>query len=430
MIKQPAEKRQHPRIATVPRAGSDHVPGHPVLVNVSADGACLWLEEAPPVDQYLALSFRCKGENRVLRSRIVWSRPSKPMSIRNNLPSSAGWLTGISFEEVDTGVRIDAIPHDILHAGKATVSFHEHDDFPLSQQVERNDENQPPALIEFRETSIPAMETAAKDLVPIFAKHFSDVSLVCTRDRLELTATFRGVSEKTVPHSSRQSAHEINERREPTTATPPHVDLPKYMAAPRTEPAGEWPGREFIVLAAVAVVILGAFYFAVLRDSGDTAQVEPPIAALQLTPPWAQGLALNDEVRDGWANLKQTFNLPDETVRSMILFMQDNDKYPSGHDLHDLSKHPVQVQRALSLLAGARAESQTLLEISLLKEELESRLMAGVRFPDELPGGRYSSLQRELYHNLVVLGVVDLLYRHQDKPAVKNILAALPNGSP
>lgn len=52
--------------------------------------------------------------------------------------------------------------------------------------------------------------------------------------------------------------------------------------------------------------------------------------------------------------------------------------------------------------------------------------MAGARFPDAPPGGRYSSLQRELYHNLVVLGVVDLLYRRQDEAAVQEMLAALP----
>jgi hypothetical protein len=55
--------------------------------------------------------------------------------------------------------------------------------------------------------------------------------------------------------------------------------------------------------------------------------------------------------------------------------------------------------------------------------------MAGARFPDEPPGGRYSSLQRELYYNLVVLGVVDLLYRRQDEPSVQGILAALSQGN-
>ena len=296
MINQPAEKRHHPRIATVPRAGTDHVPGHPLLVNVSADGACLWLEEAPPVDQYLVLSFRCKGEDRALRSRIVWSRPSKPMSNRNNLPSSAGWLTGINFEPTDTDVRIDAIPHDILHAGQATVSFHKHYDIPVKPQLERDDKNHPPALIEFREKSIPAMETAAKDLVPIFAKHFSDVRLVCTRDHLELTATFRGASTRTMSQTPRPPEREIKERQEPTTAKSPQVELPTYMAAPRTAPADKWPGREFFVLAVVAVVIVGAFYFAVLRDPGDSAQISEPIVALQISPPWAR----ESSVMGGW----------------------------------------------------------------------------------------------------------------------------------
>ncbi|UCH49834.1 MAG: hypothetical protein JSU95_08765 [Betaproteobacteria bacterium] len=52
------------------------------------------------------------------------------------------------------------------------------------------------------------------------------------------------------------------------------------------------------------------------------------------------------------------------------------------------------------------------------------------RFPDEPQAGRYSSLQRELYHNLVVLGVVDLIHRRQHEPAIQEILAALPQGTP
>ena len=426
VISQAAEQRQNPRIATVPRTDPDGAPDHPLLLNVSADGACLWLSEAPPVDQYLVLSFRCQGQDRVLRSRIVWSRSCKAMSNRTNLPSSEGWLAGINLEHADTDIRIDAIPHDILHAGQAIVSFDSQDEPSVEQQLGRDVEERSSDMQRMNQETNPALEAASQDLAPIFAKHFSDVRLVSKGDRLELSASLRAPDQETVTGTPQSAQAAIETRQEPSVVTPESVELPSDMAAPRVVPAGNWPGREFVLLASVAAIILVAFYFGVLRDSGESAEDPGLIVALQISPQWAQGLGLDDEVLDGWVEIKQTFDLPDKTMRSMILMMRDNEKYPSGHDLHDLSKHPMQTGRALSLLAAAKAESATTLDIGLVKDDLESRLMAGARFPDEPPGGRYSSLQRELYHNLVVLGVVDLLHRRKDATPVREILAALP----
>jgi hypothetical protein len=429
VINQAAEQRQHPRIATVVRTDPEVTPGHPLLVNVSTDGACLWLGETPPVDQYLVLRFRCKGQDRVLKSRIVWSYPCEPTPNRNNLPISKGWLAGISFDQTETGDRINAIPHDILHAGRATVSFDDHDDVPAKQELEQSAEQQGSELTFLDEVAIPALKSATNDLVPIFAKHCSEVRLICTRDRLELVASFRPPAGQTAPPITTPPERGVEIRQEPT-ASSPNVELPSHMASPATMPAGKWPGREFVAWTGVAAAIVGAFYFAVLRDAGESPQEAEPIVALQISPQWAQDLRLNHEVRDGWVEVKRIHSLSDETVRSMILILRENEKYPSGHDLHDLSKHPSQAGRALSLLAAAQAESATTFDIAMVKDDLESHLMAGARFPDEPPGGRYSSLQRELYHNLVVLGVVDLFYRRQNEPPVSEVLAAVRNAGP
>jgi hypothetical protein len=378
------------------------------------------------VDHYLVLRFRCKGQDRVLKSRIVWSHPCEPTPNRNNLPVSRGWLAGITFDQTETDDRINAIPHDILHAGRATVSFDDHDDVPAKQALEQSAEQQRSELTFLDERAIPALKSATNDLVPIFAKHFSEVRLICTRDRLELAASFRTPTGQTAAPVTQPPERGVEIRQEPAAASPPSVELPSQMASPTTLPAGKWRGREFVVSAGVAAAIVAAFYFAVLRDAGESTQEPESIVSLQVSPPWAHDLRLDNEAHDGWVEVKEALNLPDNTLRSLILIMQDNERYPSGHDLHDLSKHPVQVRRALSLLATAQAESATILAIGMFKDDLEAFLMAGARFPDEPPGGRYSSLQRELYHNLVVLGVVDLLHRRKDTTTVREILAALP----
>jgi hypothetical protein len=93
--------------------------------------------------------------------------------------------------------------------------------------------------------------------------------------------------------------------------------------------------------------------------------------------------------------------------------------------LYDLSKYPLQAARALALVSRWQGTNGETADLGKLKNNLESRLIAGARFPDEAPGGRYSSLQRELYNNVVVLGIVDMFYRQQDDPVVRQVLASL-----
>ena len=141
MMSKAIDQRQSARITTVPHANAEGTPGHPLLVNVSQSGACLWLSEPPPALQYLVLRFQCKGRERILKTRIMWARLCSAMSYQKKLPFSRGWLAGIAFDRDSTDTRIADIPHDILHAGHARVSFQDEDDDPTSPKLKQRKSN-------------------------------------------------------------------------------------------------------------------------------------------------------------------------------------------------------------------------------------------------------------------------------------------------
>ena len=259
------------------------------------------------------------------------------------------------------------------------------------------------------ETSIPGLAAATKDLVPVFAKHFTDVRLICTRDRLEISASFRPPLQAEPAEVQVQNQPSI----QPIQTAPDRVEQPapaEVVQPSVAEPAksaitnGRKRGR--IAIASLLVVVLGGSLLGISQKPDSDPDATGSIVARQNTPGW--GVSLDDVLLDGWIEVKTSFDLPVSTVRSAIHIMQANDKYPSAHDLHDLAKYPAQAGRAFSLLAGSQTATGATSNIRDLKNDLESRLMAGARFPDEAPGGRYSSLQRELYNNVVVLGVVSI----------------------
>ena len=136
-----------------------------------------------------------------------------------------------------------------------------------------------------------------------------------------------------------------------------------------------------------------------------------------MLPPWASGVERN--AVDEWVAVQRKFGLSDATMSSTLQLLRANEKYAAGQSLYDLTRYPVQVGRALALVASARVD------LNRLMDDLQARVVQGVRFPDEQPGGPYSSLQRELFNNIVVLAVIDILRRRHDDPAVKNVMAAL-----
>jgi len=454
MMRGAVNQRQYSRLTNVPHSiPESNRPSHPLVVNVSQGGACLWLNAAPPSEQDLVFHFQCDGKTHQLQSQIVWSRRCTTTFIRSNLPRARGWLAGITFSNSNSDFHTTDIPHNILRADDPKISFLDRNDMTATNDSavelhsEPDSDEETLAVTALTETSIPGLATVTKDLVPIFAKHFSDVRLICTRDRLEISASFRPLPQadpaeaevqnqpaiqpmQTAPYRVEQPAPA--EVVQPATAeavrpAPEKVVQPS-VTEPEKSPVTNGRKRGRIAIASLLVAVLGGSLLGISQKPDNDPDGSVSTVARQNTPGW--GVSLDDVLLDGWIEVKTSFGLPVSTVRSAIHLMQANDKYPSAHDLHDLAKYPAQAGRAFSLLAGSQSATGATFNIRSLKDDLESRLMAGARFPDEAPGGRYSSLQRELYNNVIVLGVVDLFYRRQDDPAVKAVLTTIRRDGP
>jgi hypothetical protein len=437
-MRRAVNQRQYSRITTVPHSiPESNRPGHPLVVNVSQGGACLWLNAAPPIEQDLVLHFQCDGQTHQLQSQIVWSRRCTSTFTRNRMPRARGWLTGINFAQGDSDFRTTDIPHNIVRADDTKISFLDRNDMTAKNdnavELRREPDNEEgtPGVTAVTEASFPGLAAATKDLIPVFAKHFSDVRLICTRDRLEISAYFRPLPPAEPAEAEVQNQPAI----QPMQTAPDRVEQPAAaevvqpsVAEPTEPPVTNGRMRRRIAIASLLVVVLGGSLLGISQKPDNEPDATGSTVARQKTPGW--GVSLDDVLLDGWIEVKTHFDLPVSTVRSAIQIMQANDKYPSAHDLYDLAKFPAQAGRAFSLLAGSQTATDATFNIRYLKDDLESRLMAGARFPDEVPGGRYSSLQRELYNNVIVLGVVDLFYRRQDDPTVKAVLAAIRRGGP
>lgn len=178
---------------------------------------------------------------------------------------------------------------------------------------------------------------------------------------------------------------------------------------------GHWRGAA--VVASLAAVILGINLY---RPSEVRANANLPVAG-QNIPIWATGI--DKTSLGGWIRIQKKFSLRDSTIQSAIQLLRTNKKYLPGHIMYDLTKYPAEVERAFSLLASQRAAMP--FGFGPLEEDLKGRVVAGARFPDEAPGGIYSSLQIESFNNIVVLSTIKRLHSHQDDPATKQIIAAL-----
>jgi hypothetical protein len=439
-MRQAVNQRQYSRIATMPQSIPErNARSNPLVINVCQGGACLWLDNPPPIDQHLTVHFQCDGQSHVLPSRIVWSRHTSSTTNRKNMPRSDGWLAGIAFAQDSNDDQIADISHDILRAKDTKISFLDRNDRSVDKQREPARVEETLGVTTLIEESMPSIMAATKDLVPVFAKHFSDVRLVCSRNSLEISASFRlpEQAEPSDPAVLHRHAHRSMQPEPSRFEEPESISVEEQDADIDERPATVVPPlaqtfssrkRVRIAIAGLAVLMLGGSYFGVIHKSENSPGVTQSAAIQPATPAW--GVSLDDALLEDWIEVKTRYDLPVGTLRSAIQIMQVNDKYPSAHDLHDLAKYPVQAGRAFSLLADSQSQSGATLDIRALKDDLESRLMAGARFPDEAPGGRYSSLQRELYNNVVVLGVIDLFYRRQADPAIREILAGLRGDEP
>ena len=416
------DKRKYSRVATPPSSISEGISlGHPLIIDVSHGGACLWLSDPPPEAQGLALQFRYGGHDRVLPSRVAWSRLCVATADCENPALSDGWLAGFAFAEGDGGIPITDLLLDILHNDHVIVSVLAEHHAADNWQKEGGGTC---GVITFSEQSILGVKAAAKELLPVFAGHFTDVHMVFTRDRLEISAPFRLPAELNPPAARRRDHHAIQASPAAPPPAPTRVEQPAALVQPKRAWVMDGRRRGLIAASSLAAVVLGGTFLGLSHKSGGTpAAPKVPVEGRSI-PAWAAGI--DQTSLDGWIEVQKKFDLPDATVRSAIQILRTNDKYPPAQSLHDLARYPAQVKRAFSLLAGA--QTGTPFNFDPLMNDLKGRMVEGARFPDEPAGGRYSSLERESFNNVVVLATIELLHRRQDDPSVKEILAALRRG--
>jgi PilZ domain len=417
------EKRKHFRVTKM-APSIRHVipPRHALISNLSHGGACLWVSDPPSHETALALEFRYNGRKLALPSRIVWQRTCVTDSESKNPLFADGWLVGFAFVEDHNSILI-TIPRNMLGAIDVAATVLPTDRPVDHRQIEAEEREQDTSgLITFSEHSVLGVKAAANELLPVFAKHFTDVHMVFTRDRLEISAPFRVPAESNPQEARRQDYRAAPANQVLQPAAPVTIEQPVAVVQPHNNPATDRRRRVLIGVATVVAMILGGSLLGVFHRPEPT-RVAPDVSTEGMSiPAWAIGL---DQTKlDGWIKIQQKFGMTNAEIRSAIRVLQTNDKYSAGQDLYDLTRYPAQVMRAFSLLASVKKEGASY-NFGPLKNDLAGRVIQGARFPDEPPGGNYSTLQRESFNNVVVLAVIELLQRRQNDPGVKAILAKL-----
>jgi len=418
------EKRRFPRIPLA-SAWSER-PGRPMLVNVSGGGACVWLNEPPFVlgESSFFLYLQSSVRKLLLRARLVWMRPCEPHATGGQDALPPGWLAGVAFAPGQTAVSSDGQLGDDIEVDLLPA----HGPHPHRPgTLEREDE---PVLSGH---AVASFQAAAEGLLPVLAKHFTDVKFVLTRDRLEVSAPFRPIEDLSGTAG----------KRNPRTVEPAEVRLEAAAtsAQPATLPeSAEAAGRDgeiaqaaigsarnrrllFAALSLAVVAFVGLNLSGVFSPKRNAGAVPRDAAAQeQARPAWAEGLGAS--ALPGWIAIRDRFGLSDAAIRSAIRALKANDRYATGHAFRNLTAYPAQVERAFAIVADRKAGTSA--RLGALKEDLQGRLASGARFPDEEPGSRYfSNLDPRLYNNTIVLAIVELLHRHRAEPDARDLLAAL-----
>ena len=423
MLRTAVDERRHPRIVATHHRFPEGRPGHPLIINASEGGACLWIANPPAESQEVTLRFSSDGNDLVLHSRVVWSRPCAATTSPSYLKRAVGWLAGIAFTPAQSDTGASDIPHELLRDGHVTISFEQNQTGSALQNQESGQQGCAQSMILLDEKSMQSVKAATRDLMPLFAKHFSDVHVVLKQQQLEISATFRD------PDHAGQSCNDSLQARQPESGSVATVSPAGVTHQPdrgnSEKPSFSLPRRRALIAISGVVAIAAA----VIYKGGGTGHKTVPADRFEASTPQADVPAWASTVGatlvDDWLAVQSGFALSDATVQGLIALLQHNDIYPPAHDLYDLAKYPRQVYRAFNLIGSEPVASTDMPALGRLKNDLESRLIAGARFPDEPPGGRYSSLQRELYNNVVVLGVVDQLHRRQDDPVVRQLFATI-----
>ena len=226
----------------------------PRIIDFNQGGICLWLDNPPDPSWHIqALEFHYAGHKHVVHSRIVWSQACKADSNVRELAFANGWLVGFELEETEWDIWNNEAFKDILRSGHVSVSLLL-DAADLSQsEIEGTGDH---GLLTFSKSSSGNIKTAADELLPVFAKYFTDVRMVLTRDRLEISAPFRAPAELNQPATRRQDYRSVPADRVAESVIPTTIEQPAVLVQPRSASA-IYTYRKALVSVSLAVVILG-----------------------------------------------------------------------------------------------------------------------------------------------------------------------------
>ena len=391
--------------------------GERLLVNASAGGVCLWLRDPPAMEQACALTLRWEGRLQVLLVRPVWLREHLVNGGREKRYRQDGWLAGFAFTPPDPHPASDTLFWNIPQCSEIAVEFP--GECRASVPPERGQGAERESIID--EKTAGHLKGVVESLVPVLSRHFAEMSLVVMPERVEMSARFRSPAELSGLRAPESGPRAIRA----ALATPPpsatEIDPP---AGPG--PLAGWravPLRRLALLAGAGLLaaaigwkVLGLAFRA--AQPATVSKASFPQSAL---PPWAEDLTAAS--RDKWVQAQVRFGVPDSVMTAMIRILRANDRYPPHHWLYDLSAYPIQAERALTILAMSGPGTPP--DLGALTRDLEMKMVAGARFPDESPGERHLAMTQESFDNSTVLAIIDLLARKRDDPAVKGLLAAL-----
>jgi hypothetical protein len=337
----------------------------------------MWLRDPLAMEQACALTLRYEGRLEVLLVRPVWLREYLVNGGREKRYRQDGWLAGFAFTPPDP------------HPASDTPFWN----IPQSSEI----------------------------AVELLSRHFAEMSLVVMPERVEMSARFRSPTELSGLRAPESGLWAI--RNAPATLPPSVTEIdqpagPGLLAGWRAVPLRR------LALLAGAGLLAAAIGWKVLGLASRAAQpatVSKASVPQSALPPWAVDLTAAS--RDKWVQAPVRFGLPDSVMMAMIRILRANDRYPPNHWLYDLSAYPTQAERALTILATSGPGTPP--DLGALTRDLEMKMVAGARFPDESPGERHLVMAQETFDNNTVLAIIDLLARKRDDPAVKGLLAAL-----
>jgi hypothetical protein len=369
------------------------------------------------MEQACALTLRCEGRLEVLLVRPVWLREHLVNGGREKRYRQDGWLAGFAFTPVDPHPASDTLFRNILQGNEVAAELLRECGASAPPERERGAEGE--SIVDGKTAD--HLQGVVESLVPVRSRHFAEMNLVVVPERMKMSSRFESPTELSELRAAESGLWAV--RNAPATLPPSVTETdppigPDLLAGWRALPLRRLAllAGAGVLAAAIGWKVLGLAFRA--AQPATVSKASFPQSAL---PPWAVDLTAAS--RDKWAQAQVRFGLPDSVMVAMIRILRANDRYPPNHWLYDLSAYPTQAERALTILATSGPGTPP--DLGALTRDLEMKMVAGARFPDESPGERHLVMTQESFDNNTVLAIIDLLARKRDEPAVKGLLAAL-----